>query len=226
MAATHAPKRQLKSSNMRAPCRRRLSVILLNPRHRGIAMKNAHARFGKVVYVRRTEKTATNIRLHLDAFIGEERGKAHLVSVIGGDIEIGAIAAAFANGDMFTVIDPTGMESVVRLGEKPLLFRGSIVLRERKRPLRHLVACSQELVDTSSDGKLLLTSSESTFIWSSLVSHYGLPATPDWGAWVISQLEAQKRIRAPNFFFSIQNGAGRVPSNPAPKTRVLFSPSR
>jgi hypothetical protein len=158
-------------------------------------MKNAHERFGKLVYVRRTEKTATNIRLHLDAFVGEERGKAHLASVMGGDVEIGAIAAAFANGDVFTVIDPSGAASIVGLGEKPLLFRGSIVLRERKRPLRHLVACSQELVDTSSDGRLLLISSESTFIWSSLVSHYGLPATPDWGAWVISQLEAQKRIQ-------------------------------
>jgi hypothetical protein len=158
-------------------------------------MKNAHERFGKLVYVRRTEKTATNIRLHLEAFIGEERSKAHLVSVIGGDVEIGAIAAAFANGDMFTVIDPTGSERIVALGEKPLLFRGSIVLREHKRPLRHLVACSQELADTSSDGKLLLISSENTFIWSSLVSHYGLPATPDWGAWMISQLEAQKRIQ-------------------------------
>src|SRR5207244_711587 len=138
-------------------------------------MKNAHERFGKLIYVRRTEKTATNIRLHLDAFVGEEHGKAHLTSVIGGDIEIGAVAAAFANKDMFTVIDPCGAESIVGLGEKPLLFRGSIVLAGRKRPLRHLVACSQELADTSSDGKLLLISSDSTFIWSSLVSHYGLP---------------------------------------------------
>jgi hypothetical protein len=158
-------------------------------------MKNAHQRFGRLVYVRRTEKTATNISLYVDAFVGEERGKAHLASVIGGDVEIGAIAAAFSNGDMFTVIDPAGAESVVGLGEKPLLFRGSIVLRERKRPLRHLVACSQELADTSSDGRLLLMSGESTFIWSSLVSHYGLPASPAWGSWMISQLQAQRRIQ-------------------------------
>jgi len=52
-------------------------------------MKNAHLRFGKLVYVRRSEKAATNIRVHLDAFVGEERGKAHLVSVAGGDTEIG-----------------------------------------------------------------------------------------------------------------------------------------
>ena len=55
-------------------------------------------------------------------------GKAHLVSVVGGDVEIGAIAAAFANGDSFTVEDPHGAESIVSLGEKPLCFRGSIVV--------------------------------------------------------------------------------------------------
>ena len=158
-------------------------------------MKNAHERFGKLVYRRRTEKTATNLRVFLDAFVGEDRGKAHLVSVVGGDVEIGALAAAFANGDSFTVVDPYGEESIVSLGEKPLCFRGSIVVPGRKRPLRHLVSCSQELADTTSDGKLLLISDDHSFIWSSLVRHYGLPATPEWGPWMISQLQQQKRIQ-------------------------------
>ena len=158
-------------------------------------MKNAHERFGKLVYRRRTEKTATNLRVFLDAFVGEDRGKAHLVSVVGGDVEIGALAAAFANGDSFTVVDPYGAESIVSLGEKPLCFRGSIVVPGRKRPLRHLVSCSQELADTTSDGKLLLISDDHFFIWSSLVRHYGLPATPEWGPWMISQLQQQKRIQ-------------------------------
>jgi len=103
-------------------------------------MKNAHERFGKLTYRRHTEKTATNLSVFLDAFVGEDRGKAHLVSVVGGDVEIGALAAAFANGDSFTVVDPYGEESIVSLGEKPLCFRGSIVVQGRKRPLRHLVA--------------------------------------------------------------------------------------
>jgi hypothetical protein len=158
-------------------------------------MKNAHERFGKLIYRRHTEKTATNLRVLLDAFVGEERSKAHLVSVVGGDVEIGALAAAFANGDSFTVVDPHGAESIVSLGEKPLCFRGSIMVPGRKRPLRHLVSCSQELADTISDGKLLLVSDDHLFIWSSLVCHYGLPATPDWGPWMISQLQQQKRIQ-------------------------------
>ena len=144
-------------------------------------MKNAHERFGKLVYRRRSEKTATNLRVFLDAFVGEERGKAHLVSVVGGDVEIGALAAAFANGDSFTVVDPYGAESIVSLGEKPLCFRGSIVVPGRKRPLRHLVGCSQELADATSDGKLLLISDDNSFIWSSLVSHYGLPGHSGMG---------------------------------------------
>jgi hypothetical protein len=158
-------------------------------------MKNAHERFGKLVYRRRTEKTATNVRVLLDAFVGEERGKAHLVSVVGGDVEIGAIAAACANGDSFTMEDPNGVESIVSLGEKPLCFRGSVVVQGRKRPLRHLVSCSQELADSTSDGKLLLVCADHLFVWSSLVCHYGLPATPQWGPWVIAQLEQQKRIQ-------------------------------
>ncbi|HVO64551.1 MAG TPA: hypothetical protein VMT53_26760 [Terriglobales bacterium] len=158
-------------------------------------MKNAHERFGKLVYRRHTEKTATNLRVFLNAFVGEERGKAHFVSVVGGDVEIGAIAAALANGDSFTVVDPYGADSIVSLGEKPLCFRGSIMVPGRKRPLRHLVSCSQELADTTADGRLLLVSDDHSFVWSSLVCHYGLPATPDWGPWVISHLQQQKRIQ-------------------------------
>ena len=57
------------------------------------------------------------------------------------------------------------------------------------------MGCSQELADNTSDGKLLLVSDDHLFVWSSLVCHYGLPATPVWGSWVIAQLEQQKRIQ-------------------------------
>lgn len=158
-------------------------------------MKNAHLRFGKLVYVRRMEKTATNIRVLLDAFMGEERGRAHLISAVGGDAEIGALTAAFANGDPFTVIDPAGKDTIVSLGERPLCFRGSIIVTGRKRPLRHLVSCSRELADGQADGKLLLVSDDEVFIWSSLVRHYGLPVTPEWGPWLLSQLRRDQRIQ-------------------------------
>ena len=77
------------------------------------------------------------------------------------------------NGDSYTVVDPCGAESIVSLGKKPLCFRGSITVPGRRRPLRHLVSCSLELGDNTSDGKPLLVSDDSLFIWSSLVCHYG-----------------------------------------------------
>ncbi len=41
-----------------------------------------------------------------------------------------------------------------------------------------------------------LVSDDDTFIWSALVSHYGLPATPEWGSWMLAELRSQKRIHA------------------------------
>ena len=58
-------------------------------------MKNAHERFGVLEYTKRMKDTTTRIRLRLDRFIGEVESegnsKAHLISVLGGDSDVGAI---------------------------------------------------------------------------------------------------------------------------------------
>jgi hypothetical protein len=95
-------------------------------------MKNAHERFGRLFYRRQTEKTATYLRVFLNAFVGEGQGRAHLVPIASGDVEIRALAAANADGDSFTVMDPYANESVVALGKKPLCFRGAITVPGRK----------------------------------------------------------------------------------------------
>lgn len=157
-------------------------------------MKNAHERFGELVYIRRSEKTRTHIRVHLSAWIGEE-SKAHLVSVVGGDVEIGALAAAFASHDPFTVIDPEGTERIVSLGDSPTCIRGAINLSGRKRPLKHLVGLSQEMTGGTSHDRLLLIGQEPMFVWSSLVLHFGLPALPEWADHLLPELNSRKKIR-------------------------------
>jgi hypothetical protein len=157
-------------------------------------MKNAHERFGELVYIRRSEKTRTHIRVHLNAWIGEE-SKAHLVSVVAGDTEIGALSAAFGSHDPFTVIDPAGTEKIVSLGESPTCFRGALNISGRKRPLKHMVALSQEMIGNSGQERLLLIANEPTFVWSSLVLHFGLPAVPDWADWFLSELHSRKCIQ-------------------------------
>ncbi len=156
-------------------------------------MKNGHERFGELVYLRRSEKTLTHIRVHLSAWIGEE-SKAHFISVVGGDTEIGALAAAFASHHPFMVVNPDGVEKIVSLGEAPACFRGSIVTGGRKRPLRHLVALSREMIADAQQKRLLLIDNEPAFVWSSLVLHFGLPALPDWTDWFVSELRRRRRI--------------------------------
>jgi hypothetical protein len=115
-------------------------------------MKNAHLRFGWLTYVKSTEKTTTSIKLHLDRFIGEllpdppRQAKAHLISVIGGDTQISAISAAISMGDRFMIEGPGVPPTRVCLERNAECFKGSIQVPGRKKPLRHLIGVSEELI--------------------------------------------------------------------------------
>lgn len=56
-------------------------------------MQNAHRRLGRLEYLRSSEKTRTQIFLHVDHYVGDG-DQAHLLSLFGGDAEVGAIRAA------------------------------------------------------------------------------------------------------------------------------------
>src|SRR6185437_5993997 len=140
-------------------------------------MTNAHLRFGWLSYVKVTDKTTTNIKLRLDRFIGEllpeppRQARAHLISVIGGDSQISAIGAAISLGDRFMLEGPRVSPLRVCLERNAQCFKGAIQLSGRKKPLRHLVALSEELAAASStagSGKTLLVGSEPEFIWSAV----------------------------------------------------------
>ena len=125
-------------------------------------MQNAHLRMGKLKFVRQTRDTITEVSLHMDRLVAEKPTdprtavQIHLVSVFGGDQEIGAIAAAVSDGQRFEVSLPDdGPELLGSLGEKPVSYRASIQVPGRKRPVRHLVVISQTLFETTlgSDGQ-------------------------------------------------------------------------
>jgi hypothetical protein len=96
-----------------------------------------------------SEKDDDSLQGAPDQFIGEPESnsvaKAHLISVIGGDTQIAGLAAAVANNDSFTVEAPAHAAFHVTLGAKAQCFRGSLHLEQQKRPLRHLIAVSEEL---------------------------------------------------------------------------------
>ena len=70
-------------------------------------MQNAHLRMGRLEYRRSTGKTDTRISVHVDRYVGEGED-AHLISLFGGDAEVGAITAAIHEKHTFTVMLPDG----------------------------------------------------------------------------------------------------------------------
>lgn len=166
-------------------------------------MKNAHLRFGSLMYVKSTEKTTTSIKLHLDRFIGEllpdapRRAKAHLISVIGGDTQISAISAAISLGDRFLVEGPEVPPIRVCLERNAQCFKGSIQLSERKKPLRHFIGLSEEFASASraaTSGRALLASSDKEFVWASIADIYGIPGIPEWADWFEGELNTHHAI--------------------------------
>lgn len=166
-------------------------------------MKNAHLRFGWLSHVKSTEKTTTSITLHLDRFIGElsphppRQGKAHLISVIGGDTQIAAVSAAISIADRFMVEGPGVQPLRVCLDRNAQCFKGSIQLAGRKKPLRHLVAMSEEFASGSGSantGRSLLASCDAQFVWASIAAAYGVPGLPGWAEWFEEELRMHQAM--------------------------------
>jgi hypothetical protein len=165
-------------------------------------MKNAHERFGVLEYTKRMKDTTTRIRLRLDRFIGEvedgRNSKAHLISVLGGDSDVGAIWAAVIEQSLFTVEAP-GIDSItVSLREGAQCFRGTINIAGGK-PVRQLVAISTELAKTrpgaDPEGKrTVLCNSDPTFVLCRIAQRYGLPVVPEWAGWFNEELNRRGAI--------------------------------
>ena len=104
-------------------------------------MKNAHLRMGKLTFVRQTRDTITDVSVHLDPGLVAEpppdsrtSTDLHLVSVFGGDQEIGATIAAAHEG-LRLQIGIGGQVFIGSLGEKPVVYRASLQIPGRKRPV-------------------------------------------------------------------------------------------
>src|SRR6266852_4060176 len=100
-------------------------------------MENAHLRMGKLKFVRQTRDTITEVSLHLDRLVAEKPEnprsavQLHLLSTFGGDQEVGAVAAAIADGQRFQISLPDGSELFGFLGEKPVTYRASLQIPGR-----------------------------------------------------------------------------------------------
>jgi len=165
-------------------------------------VKNAHLRFGHLTYTKVFKKSTTRFKVPLDRFLGEPdtnaQMKAHLISVIGGDTQIAAVSAAVINRDWFTIEAPDGSSFRVSLGGNAESYRGSLLLEGQKRPLRHLVAVSEELAQTASGKsteRTILIHDSAQFVWASLAYVHGVPGISEWADWIVDELKRSKAIQ-------------------------------
>jgi hypothetical protein len=168
-------------------------------------MENAHERFGMLEFTKHTKDTTTRVRVYLDrAVLGppkndQVQGVAHLISMIGGDSEIGALMAAVTEAAVFQIQLPGRERIAVSLRPEAQCFRGSLVIPARKRPMRHLVAISAELSKTKPGAdregrRTILCDDDPIFVLYRVASRYGLPVVPEWASWFMRELNQRKAI--------------------------------
>lgn len=168
-------------------------------------MQNAHERFGALEFIKRTKDTTTRVRVHIDRVVLEparnERSTvgAHLISMVGGDSEIGALWAAVIEGALFQIQLPGRANVVASLGPEAQCFRGSVMVAGRNRPVRHLIAVSAELVRTKPGAdregvRTILCDDVPVFVLYRVASRYGLPVVPEWAHWFLKELNQRKAI--------------------------------
>ena len=96
------------------------------------------------------------------------------------------------------MVEGPGVQPIrVCLERNAQCFKGSVQLRGRKKPLRHLIALSEEFAASNvpaSSGRTLLASSENRFIWAALAHIHGIPGMPEWADWFAGELDAHKAI--------------------------------
>lgn len=168
-------------------------------------MLNAHERFGTLEFTKRTRDTTTCVRVYIDRAVVEpphndrSSASAHLISLIGGDSEIGAVCAAVAEGALFRLQFPDDTNVSASLGPEAQCFRGSVMVPGRARPVRHLVAVSAELVKTKPGAdregtRTVLCDGHPMFVLYRIAYRYGLPAVPEWASWFMRRLSQRKAI--------------------------------
>jgi hypothetical protein len=135
---------------------------------------------GKVRITRRMSASILNQLVAEKASDRYSSTSLHLVSVFGGDQEIGAIGAAAAEEQRFHV-EAFGEEFIGTLGEKPISYRASIPVSGRKRRVRHLVLISKSCFETTLGSD---ASAKRTVLYDRLAAHF-IPDRPRCPFWAL-----------------------------------------
>jgi hypothetical protein len=163
-------------------------------------MKNAHERFGFAEFEKRLKDTTTRIRLTADCFIGEPADRnvpsqGHLLSVFGTDVEVAALWAAVLGEERLRVGGPELKPHMVQFGERPSVYRGTLTLPGRRRPIRHMVVASTQLRAEGDQARIIVKGNSPDLVLRAAANFHGLPLLPEWSDWFCQRLHKAGRIR-------------------------------
>jgi hypothetical protein len=159
---------------------------------------------GKLTFVRQTRDTVTNVTVGLNCAVAERPTDSrtitalHLISVFGGDQDIGAVIAAAHEGLRFEVAFG-GRGFIGTLGEKPAIYKASLQIPGRKRPVRHTVFLSQVFFETTLGAntearRTVLFDDAPEFVLHRLAVRFGLPVLPAWAEWFHADLHRRGMV--------------------------------
>src|SRR3974377_1736695 len=120
-------------------------------------MQNAHLRMGTLQFTKITRDTTIDVLVNVDRAIAQHEperrsARCHLLSIFGNDQEVAAIAAALSEEARFYLTGPELDRLTISFGPGCSVNRSSLSIPGRRRPIRHLVAISEELVKTCAGG--------------------------------------------------------------------------
>lgn len=153
--------------------------------------------------MRQTRDTITNVTVGLNCLVAEPPDSRtatalHLVSIFGGDQDVGAVVAAAHEGLRFNVA--IGAREIIgTLGEKPVIYRASVQIPERKRPVRQAVLLSKTFFETTLGAnnearRTVLFDESSEFVLHRLAVRFGLPVLPEWADWFGAELQRRGMV--------------------------------
>ena len=161
---------------------------------------------GTLQFTKITRDTTIDVRVRVDRAIAEHESdkrsaRCHLLSFFGNDQEVAAIAAALSEEARFYLTGPGIDRLMISFGPEPCVYRSSLGIPGRRRPLRHLVAVSDELEKTCAGGnpgarRTVLCEAGPEFILYRLAVRFGLPVLPEWGEWFADELRRRQAIES------------------------------
>ncbi|MCZ2077467.1 MAG: hypothetical protein LC130_21005, partial [Bryobacterales bacterium] len=110
----------------------------------------------------------------------------------------GAVIAA-AHESLRFQLNVGAQEFMGLLGEKPVVYRASLQIPRRKRPVRHAILLSKDFFETtfgarSEARRTVLFDDSAEFVLHRLAVRFGLPVLPEWSDWFRAELERRKLV--------------------------------